>query len=260
MSALMRCATMTVRQATVVDAEGHFEVAGLVAGDYRVRAAAYDHAPSEPVDAHVAPGEEPAELSLKLPTGGTVYGRVVEKPGGAPLEQARVSVESSIGTGTSALPLVATVVTDAKGEFSLGGLTPGLRSLTIAAYQHDVQIRSGVAVEEGQSTGPLVVELGATKPGEEPKTDLVGIGVALQASGDVLTVTKVFPGGGAALAGLQLGDSILGVDGIVVAELGMQGAIERIRGPEGSIVRLTVRRAADGAVGNVLARRMKITF
>jgi C-terminal processing protease CtpA/Prc len=72
--------------------------------------------------------------------------------------------------------------------------------------------------------------------------ELVGIGVQLSAHGEALLVTGVVAGGGAAEAGLARGDEVLEVEGRPVGELGMQGAIDAIRGPEGSAVRLTVRR------------------
>jgi RNA polymerase sigma factor (sigma-70 family) len=250
----------TVAQATIVDGDGHYEVPGLVRGDYRVRAAGDGHAPSAPVDAHVEPAEETADVQLVLRVGGSVRGRVVERGSGTPLTQARVSVDSSLDAGSSAVPLVTSSLTDAGGEFTLGGLEPGLRSVTAAAYLHNVQVRSGVAIDDGVSTGPLVFELAATKEGEEPKTEMFGIGAVLSANGDALMVVKVMAGGGAAAIGLREGDAILRVDGVPVTTLGMSDAIQRIRGPEGSRVALTVRRAADGTVGEVAAPRVRITY
>jgi C-terminal processing protease CtpA/Prc len=60
--------------------------------------------------------------------------------------------------------------------------------------------------------------------------------------GEGLAVVQVLPGGGAAEAGLARGDLVLRVDGAPVAELGFGGAIDAIRGPEGTRVSLGVRR------------------
>ena len=72
--------------------------------------------------------------------------------------------------------------------------------------------------------------------------DLAGIGAVLAAQGDGLAVAQVIPGGGAAEAGLRRGDVVLQVDGRPVTELGMGGAVDAIRGPEGTVVTLRVRR------------------
>jgi C-terminal processing protease CtpA/Prc len=72
--------------------------------------------------------------------------------------------------------------------------------------------------------------------------DLAGIGAVLAARGEGLAVAQVVAGGGAAEAGLARGDLVLRVEGRPVVALGMEGAIDTIRGPEGSTVLLTVRR------------------
>jgi len=120
--------------------------------------------------------------------------------------------------------------------------------------------RSGIAIADGASIGSLVFELAPTKTGEQPKTEIIGIGAVLQATNDFLTIARVLPGGGAAAVGLRAGDAILRVDGIPVAELGMSAAIERIRGPEGSVVALTVRRVLDGSVGEVAVPRVPFSY
>jgi len=65
-------------------------------------------------------------------------------------------------------------------------------------------------------------------------------------------------GGGAAQAGIAIGDQILAIEGQPVGELGFAGAIQRIRGPEGSCIPLTVRRAADEQVQQVTACRRRV--
>jgi C-terminal processing protease CtpA/Prc len=79
-------------------------------------------------------------------------------------------------------------------------------------------------------------------PGEEPRTELAGIGVSISPRGDALTVTGIAPGGGAAEAGLARGDVILRIDGRPVGELGFGGSVDAIRGAEGTSVLLTLRR------------------
>jgi C-terminal processing protease CtpA/Prc len=92
--------------------------------------------------------------------------------------------------------------------------------------------------------------------GEEPTIELAGIGAVLSAKDDVLLIGRVVEGGGAAEAGLTVGDAILAVDGAPVARLGFAGSIQRIRGPEGTAVQLSVRKVgAEDAVTLAVTRR-----
>jgi RNA polymerase sigma factor (sigma-70 family) len=250
----------TVAEATVLDGEGHFELAGLAEGDYRVRAAGFGHAVSPPVDVHLTRGEEASEVVITAPAGGTIYGRVIERGSGKPLELARVSVDSSAGNGNSAVPLVANTLTDARGEFELGGIPPGLRSAVAAAYGHHVLMRSGLAIDDGGRTGPLVFELSATRDGEAPTFELFGVGASLAAADDTLLIQRVIADGGAARAGLVAGDAILRIDGVPVTALGLDDSIQRIRGPEGSVVVLAVRRHGVQAAVDVPVTRVRITY
>jgi carboxyl-terminal processing protease len=59
---------------------------------------------------------------------------------------------------------------------------------------------------------------------------------------DSLTIDGVFPGGPADRAGIKIGEQIVAVDRITLAELGSASrVIERIRGPSGSTVKLGVK-------------------
>jgi C-terminal processing protease CtpA/Prc len=121
-----------------------------------------------------------------------------------------------------------------------------------------MKIVSNLEVEPDAIVGPIRVELEATREGEAPKLELAGIGAQLEGVDDGLLIKMVVPGGGAEAAGLVVGDVLLAVDGATVLELGFDGAIQRIRGPEGTTVRLAVRRAAGGRVVDVVAERRKI--
>jgi len=105
--------------------------------------------------------------------------------------------------------------------------------------------------------GPLKVELEPTGEGEEPRLEMEGIGAVLSASNDSLVIARILDGGGAAQAGLAVGDEILSVDGRPVTELGFNGSIQRIRGPEGSCIPLTVRKA-DGRLTQTVVCRSRV--
>jgi hypothetical protein len=251
-------ASVTVAIRTVVDREGSFAVEGLGPRAYRVQATAHGHAPSPPVDgrAEVPPDKAPA-VSISLPDGGTLTG-VVKSKGGGPLENARVSVEGGVGEGTSPVPFAASALTDASGAFSLRGLSPGRRSVFIGAYNHHGTILGGLQIAEGAVLGPIEVELTPVAEGEEPTVELAGIGAVLTAQDDALLVQRALPGGGAEKAGLTAGDLIVSVDGAPVTQLGMEGAIQAIRGPVGTSVLLGVRKGGGPDPVSMVVERMKI--
>jgi hypothetical protein len=240
---------------SVFDADGEFDLDGLEAGDTWVRVIAPGFAPSTAVQATAS--DDPRPIAISLGRGGTLIGRVIDAADRRPLSMAKVSLEMQVGTGSSALPYELVVVTDDDGAFELSGLPPGRASVFVGAFDHHAQIVGGLAVTEGGTLGPLTIELSPVAEGERPKIELAGLGLALAANDDGLAVNQVFAGGGGEEAGIAVGDTILAVDGARVATLGFEAALQAIRGPVGSSLRLTVK-APDGAVREVDAVRRKI--
>ncbi|MFE8602237.1 carboxypeptidase regulatory-like domain-containing protein [Archangium violaceum] len=235
-------------QLSFIDAQGHYELAGVPAGSYVVQVAAYGYAPSE---THVevprgASGTVTADVSLGR--GAKMTGRVVEEGTNLPLERARVSVE---GMGAeSALSVRYDALTDAEGHFTLDGLPSGQMSLYVSAKGHHSRIISGIRVGP-ETTAPRILELRKTEEGEEPQVDMVGIGAVLAPREDALMVGQVFEGGGAWEAGLATGDAIVRINGRPVVEFGFPEAIQSIRGVEDSLLVLGVRKApAPGTEGS----------
>ncbi|MGC2460665.1 MAG: S41 family peptidase [Steroidobacteraceae bacterium] len=72
-----------------------------------------------------------------------------------------------------------------------------------------------------------------------------GIGVEVVPGKDGVNVAGRMPGSPAERAGIQTGDVIVKIDGIAVDPADLDSAIARMRGPEGSQIRLAVRR--DGS-------------
>ena len=224
------------------DPNGRFEVDGLASGRYRVTASAPGYASAE-AEIEVTAGSTADVGRLELGMAGSVRGVVMSD--GEPVSGARVSLEGRLGNAE--MPTAKTTLTDTRGAFALSGLSPGRTSLIVAAEGHHARIQSGVVIQPGE-TVELQVELRALGEDESPTLELAGIGAILGARGDALLVNQVIEGGGAAAAGLQRGDQIVSVDGTDVSALGFQGAVEQIRGPEGSVVRLVVRRGEADTV------------
>jgi carboxyl-terminal processing protease len=69
-----------------------------------------------------------------------------------------------------------------------------------------------------------------------------GVGLAVQEDPLGLRVTRVYDGSPARTAGLRTGDVITEADGRDLAGVPQEAAVERVKGPAGTQVRLTVRR------------------
>lgn len=229
----------------VVDADGAFLFGNLSPGSYEVVIAAPGLAPSTPQVVELAPGEtRTAEFTLGR--GVQVQGSIVSRASRAPLRGAQVSLERS--ADDTALPVART---DENGRFSLGGLTPGRRSLFAEAEGHDARLLS-LEVSASGATG-LVIDLAPIPDGGAPQLELVGIGAVLKADGDLLVIDQLVPGGGAERAGLAAGERIVSIDGASVVSLGFAGSIERLRGSEDTNVVVEVRD------GSGLTRRVVVT-
>lgn len=233
---------------SIVDPGGRFEVR-VPAGEYELIAAASGWAPSAPVVAVAGT----RDVKLLVTAGATLRGRVVAAAGGAGIPYARIMREA-FGGGASAQPANAGTVTRADGGFELTGLPPGPVSITIGAGGYHPKIEAGLTATDGAQLGPLVVSLVALNVGEQPSLELAGIGVKLGADGDALRVQSVFPESGAAAAGIVAGDLVIAIDGLPVTQLGLDGAVARIRGVVGTRLSVTLRRG-DQPVTLVVERK-----
>ena len=254
---LGRIQEVTVATRTFVDPEGRYRVGPFAAGTYRVRAVAPGFATSAAATADVTVGATET-VDLTLTPGATVVGTVVSADEKKPISGAQVQLESSFVGANLPIPVDKTATTDPQGRFTIRGIASGLFSVVGSADGYNRRAVSGQRAIDGQTTGPIVIELSALdSPDDRPKIELAGIGAALAPQGDVVMIGQVIDKGGAAEAGLRPGDSILSIDGEAVAELDFNGIIQRIRGPVDTQVALRVRRA-DGSEETLAVPRRAI--
>jgi hypothetical protein len=231
-----------IASVSVFDAQGRFRFDGLQPGKYELRGTAQGRASSDAVAVELPAGGHAVEVVLG--EGGSVHGRVVDARTHDPIARAQVVVSGL--ASESVLPSQSSTVTEVDGGFELVGITPGRVSIEVTAFDHDGRVVSGVEIEAGERRGPIDVELNPVAEGQRPKTEITGIGVQITPSGDAIVISGVVPGGGAEAAGIKRGDAIVAVDGVTVVELGMETAVQNIRGEVGTRVNVELRRRGQG--------------
>jgi carboxyl-terminal processing protease len=87
-----------------------------------------------------------------------------------------------------------------------------------------------------------------------------GIGAALEKGEQGLVITNVFDGSPAAKAGLKPGDIIVTVDGEPTADAAIEATIARIKGKEGTPVKLVIKPKAGGPLQTMDIVRRSIEF
>jgi carboxyl-terminal processing protease len=85
-----------------------------------------------------------------------------------------------------------------------------------------------------------------------------GIGAYVDTAGKLLTITKPMPGSPAEKAGLQTGDQIIAVDGKDMTGLIPELVRQKVLGPEGTVVKLTIQRPDQTAPFDVQITRASI--
>jgi hypothetical protein len=223
-----------------LDPSGCWALDDVAPGAATVAVGAPGFAPSPDLAVDV-PGSGEAVADVRLARGSRLRGLVIDAETRAPIPGAHVALEWSSPEAGAVVAPVDEAWTDDQGRFELTGLSRRF-SLEVTAAGHNVRVAGGLEVPPGDAPGPLVVAVTPTAEGEEPRREITGIGIGIAPRDGAIVVTGVMPGGGAAAAGLVQGDVIVRVDGAPVAELGFAGAANAIRGPEGTSVRLSLRR------------------
>jgi carboxyl-terminal processing protease len=84
-----------------------------------------------------------------------------------------------------------------------------------------------------------------------------GVGIEVVAEDSAVKILRPIEGSPADVAGMQPGDLIVKIDEVDVGA-DLAGAITRMRGPAGSVVKLTVRRPASGELKEFSLRRARV--
>ncbi|HYD42647.1 MAG TPA: carboxypeptidase regulatory-like domain-containing protein [Anaeromyxobacter sp.] len=245
-------------QLSVADPSGCFTMNELEVGESMLVVLAPGRAPSDPVRVNVPPPPASGEVEVTLAAGGTLRGLVRDEVTGAPLASAHVAAEAVPVELIDVIPpntVIGETTTALDGTFTLRGLPAQVRVVVNAAGHHTSSSRV-VPVAPGDESGSITVDLRPQQEGDVGPVQPVGIGAVLQPQGDEIVVGGFRPGAPAA-SGLVPGDQLLEIDGRPVSQLGPGGAVEAIRGPEGTSVFLLVRRGNGTVDVEVPRRRMR---
>jgi carboxypeptidase family protein/PDZ domain-containing protein len=231
------------------DASGRFKLESLQSGSYVLTVSASAHPPVQSDAIEVGTAEDVRGVRITLRRGALLEGRITDAKTGQPVEGARVVLDSVTMTRADA---VGVGHADAQGHYELDGVPAGPFSIRVTAGGYGSRVIAGIT-SRGKKTITENVEL--TPGAEEEGTEFSGIGAQLAAQPQGIMIARVIPGGGAEAAGLERGDIILRIDGEDAKGISMPEAIQKLRGPEGSRVRVRVQREGGGEVEVMIERK-----
>jgi protocatechuate 3,4-dioxygenase beta subunit len=234
-------------QASVADPSGCFTLDGLRPGTVDLMVLAPRHAPTQVAEVEIPEPPAQGEVQITLAAGGVITGTVRDEQTGAPIPDARVTAEPITQLDDGRAPASVTVaeaITGADGSFVVNALPSAVRLHAYAAGHHPAASEP-VNVPTGGVLWPVIIDLPPVQEGRAGPVLPVGIGAVLIPEGDAIAIGALRPGSTAEASGLEPGDQLLQIDERPVADLGLGGAVEALRGPEGTPVLLLVRRDAS---------------
>lgn len=119
---------------------------------------------------------------------------------------------------------------------------------------------SGMVASLGDAHSEYVSPQGYKDFTSEMVGSYAGIGAFVDTSGKLLTITKPIANSPADKAGLQAGDQVIAVDGQDVTSLVPEAVRQKILGPEGTTVKLTIQRPGQTASFDVQLTRATIVI
>lgn len=219
------------------DVQGAFTLERLPPGSYVLTATAQGKPPTRSESIEVRGGVTTSGVRIVLPQGGSVMGHVVDDHG-APLQgaQLRFDLVSAVVDDS------ASAASDERGGYRLEGAPSGPFTLRVEKQGFRTRLVPGLRVDSGQ-TLTQDVTLSAVNGGGG--LELAGIGAGLGQNADGIFVAQVFDGDPAGRVGLRSGDRIVAIDGEDASGMSVADAVQRLRGPVGTTVGLSVRRGGQ---------------
>ncbi|MEM9692455.1 MAG: carboxypeptidase regulatory-like domain-containing protein [Myxococcota bacterium] len=238
--------TEAVRIRTRGGRDGDFSLAPLAAGEYVIAAVVEGRPPVTTSPLSLDRGQRLAGVRIEVTAGGVLRGVVTDAETGAPLVGARVRLDAMTMYSRSRV----SATTDEGGAYELVGVPEDEPfSVQIAAEGYGAQVVSALRV---RAAGERDFEL---RPGD--RTEYSGIGAILGQAGRYISLRRVIEGGPAAEAGLVAGTVVESIDGLTTLDMTQPAAIQKLRGPAGSRVRMKIRNGSGAR--DVLVTRGRFT-
>jgi hypothetical protein len=221
------------------DENGAFALEKLAPGSYVLSVGTDGRSPVRSASIDVTGGQVTKNVRIVLTRGGSVEGQVFEDEKRAAVAGARVSFDATSSTRAD----TNAATTDANGRYHLDNAPSGPFSLRIEADGYRSRIVSGLKVDPKQTLKQDIALKVDVDGGA--KLEFGGVGALLGQTREGIAFTSLFDGLPAAKAGVQQGDLLRKIDGQSVEGLSVADAIQRLRGEEGSIVRVTIERSGQ---------------
>ena len=221
---------------SLADPDGRFALR-VAPGDYELMVSAAGWA--SPAPTAIAAGASLVTIALQV--GAKLRGVVIAGDTRAPIVHARVR-RAGVSGGSSVQPINPWAVTGDDGSFEVTGIPAGPVTLRIEAEGYHTRIEATTSAIDGGALGPITLELARIADGEMLALEQVGIGVVLAPDDGAPLVTNLKRGSSAAAAGVRVGDHIAAIDGTPTATLDMRSVVNKISGPAGTTVALSILR------------------
>lgn len=238
------------RPKKVEDPAGAFRLEKLPPGKYVLGASAEGHPPGKSETVEVEVGQTARNVRIALPRAATLSGTVRDEQTRKPIAGATVRLDGVAGGG--GFDIAAPVTTDAEGAFSLVGVPPGPFSVRVDGDGYKSRIVPGLTTR-GASVIREDITLRARGDGGG-ESELEGIGAILAPTPGGIVIASLVENGPGAKAGLRNADRLLRIDGVSALEMTLPDAIQRLRGPSGSRVTVSVAREGEGNVDVTVTR------
>jgi hypothetical protein len=234
----------------VDDPAGAFLWEPLQPGRYIIGASSEGRAPGRSDKILVEAGRTTRNVRIVLPRSATLVGTVIDAESRRPLAGATVRLDFSMGGPDPTPPATS----DAHGAFSLPNVPPGPFSVRVERDGYKSRIVPGLTT---RGAAQIRTEIQLRPRGDGgADSELEGIGAILGPTPTGIMIMSLVANGPAAQAGLMRGDKLLRIDGQAAEDMTLQDAIQRLRGPEGSRVSVSVSR--EGKTIEMVVTRARV--